>query len=62
MYDLIHAVNTLRKETGLELTDRIRSTIPEADSDLLEHRDWIMRETLAVSVDATGSEFALAKS
>jgi isoleucyl-tRNA synthetase len=62
VYDLIHAVNTMRKEAGLELTDRIRLTIPEADADLLEHREWIERETLAVSVAADGSELALAKS
>ena len=58
VYDLIHAVNTMRKEPGLELTDRIRLTIPEADSDLLEHREWIARETLAVSVDAAAAELA----
>ena len=62
VYDLIHAVNSMRKETGLEITDRIRLTIPEADSDLLEHEEWIARETLAVSVDARGDELALAKS
>jgi isoleucyl-tRNA synthetase len=61
VYDLIHGVNTMRKEAGLELTDRIRLTIPDADADLLEHRDWIARETLAVAVDAEGSEIALAK-
>ena len=62
VYDLIHAVNSLRKESGLEITDRIRLTIPEAASDLLEHQEWIARETLAVSVDAGGDEIALAKS
>jgi isoleucyl-tRNA synthetase len=62
VYDLIHGVNTMRKEAGLELTDRIRLTIPAADSDLLEHQDWIARETLAVSVDTGGSELAIAKS
>ena len=61
VYDLIHAVNTLRKESGLELTDRITLSIGEGEVDLLEHRDWIMRETLAVSIEATGSELALAK-
>ena len=61
VYDLIHGVNSLRKESGLDLTDRIRLTIPEADADLLEHEEWIARETLAVSVDADGSELALAK-
>ena len=60
VYDLIHGVNTMRKNAGLELTDRIGLTIPEADADLLEHEDWIARETLAVSV-ALGAELALAK-
>jgi isoleucyl-tRNA synthetase len=62
VHDLIHAVNKLRKESGLELTDRIALTIPEADADLLEHREWIARETLAVSVEARGTELALVKS
>ena len=54
VYDLIHTVNTMRKEAGLELTDRIRLTLPDVDAALLEHSDWIARETLAVSVDAGG--------
>jgi isoleucyl-tRNA synthetase len=62
VYDLIHSVNTLRKESGLDLTDRIALTIPAADTDLLEHEDWIARETLAVSVEAGGAALALAKS
>ena len=62
VYDLIHTVNTMRKDAGLELTDRILLTLPEADDDLLEHADWIARETLAVSVEASGSELSLEKS
>jgi isoleucyl-tRNA synthetase len=61
VYDLIHAVNSMRKDAGLELTDRIRLTLPGAQADLLEHSDWIGRETLAVSVEATGSELAIDK-
>jgi isoleucyl-tRNA synthetase len=61
VYDLVHAVNTMRKGAGLELTDRIRLTLPAADADLLEHRDWIARETLAVSMEADGTELTLAK-
>ena len=57
--ELIHRVNTMRKEAGLELTDRIRLTIPERDADLLEHREWIARETLAVSVEAAGEELRI---
>ena len=61
VYDLIHAVNSLRKERGLELTDRIALTIPEGDADLLGHSEWIARETLATSVAAGGTELALAR-
>ncbi len=54
VYELIHRVNTMRKEAGLELTDRIDLRIPEADGDVLAHSDWIARETLALSI-VTGS-------
>ncbi|MGI8862135.1 MAG: isoleucine--tRNA ligase [Gaiellaceae bacterium] len=60
VYDLIHRVNSMRKEAGLELTDRIGLTLPESDRDLLEHSEWIARETLAVSV-GLGSELSIAK-
>jgi isoleucyl-tRNA synthetase len=61
VYELVHAVNTMRKETGLELSDRIRLTIPERDADLLAHDEWIARETLAVSVAADGVELRFEK-
>jgi hypothetical protein len=51
----------MRKEAGLELTDRIRLTLPESDAELLEHSDWIARETLAVSVEANGEEIRIEK-
>jgi len=54
VYDLIHTVNSMRKEAGLELTDRIELSLPAADADLLEHADWIKAETLAVALDANG--------
>jgi isoleucyl-tRNA synthetase len=54
--DRIHEVNTLRKEQGLDLTDRIRLLLAAADADLLVHADWIARETLAVSVEASDGE------
>jgi len=50
VYDLIHQVNTLRKEQGFALTDRIDLLLPSSDADLLDHADWIARETLALSV------------
>ncbi len=52
--DLIHEVNRLRKEQGLELTDRIVLTLPEAQAELLTHEDWIKEETLAVEVGIDG--------
>jgi isoleucyl-tRNA synthetase len=52
--DLIHQLNSMRKEAGLELTDRIQVTLPEADADLLQHADWIKQETLAVAIETDG--------
>ncbi len=52
--DLIHRINTMRKDAGLELTDRITVTLPETQAELLRHADWIKEETLAVSIEADG--------
>jgi isoleucyl-tRNA synthetase len=59
--ELIHRVNTMRKNAGLELTDRISLTIPALDRDLLQAEEWIRREVLAVSVEAAGDELRLEK-
>ncbi len=57
VYDLIHTLNTMRKEQGLELTDRISVRLPQADADLVErHADWIKAEVLAVSLETDGVE------
>ena len=50
LYDQIHEVNVLRKETGLEITDRIKLWIPDQDL-LATYADRLAAETLAVSVD-----------
>ena len=47
--DLIRAVQVLRKDSGLEITDRIRLWIP--DPELLPFSERIAGETLAVSVE-----------
>jgi isoleucyl-tRNA synthetase len=60
VYDLIHHVNTMRRDIGLQITDRIFLTLPESDSDLLQHRDWIAAETLARSI-MVGDSLALVK-
>ena len=55
VYDLIHTLNSMRKEQGLELTDRIAVTLPQADADLVErHSEWIKGEVLAVSLETDG--------
>jgi isoleucyl-tRNA synthetase len=56
--DLIRAVQVLRKDSGLEVTDRIRLWIP--DEDLLPFSERIAAETLAVSVEL-GPELRLEK-
>jgi isoleucyl-tRNA synthetase len=52
--DLIHALNTMRKDAGLELTDRIRVTLPESQSELLSHAERISEEVLAVEIRTDG--------
>jgi isoleucyl-tRNA synthetase len=49
LLDLVHKVNVMRKEQGLEVTDRIRLQIP--DEELLAFADRIAAETLATSVE-----------
>ena len=51
LLDRVHEVNVLRKETGLQITDRIKLWIP--DGDLVDrYSDRLASETLAVSVEA----------
>ena len=51
-YDLIHRVNSLRKEQGFELTDRIVLTVPEEMRWLIDsHGDWVKSEVLAVDLN-----------
>jgi isoleucyl-tRNA synthetase len=56
--DLLRAIQNERRQMGLELTDRIRLRIPDAD--LLPFADRIAAETLAVSVEL-GPELRLEK-
>ena len=61
-YELIHLVNSLRKERGLELTDRIVLTVPEAQRELVDrHGGWIAREVLATELRVAGDELQLEK-
>ena len=55
VYDLIHSLNSMRKEQGLALTDRIAVTLPQADAELVaRHAEWIKAEVLAVSLETDG--------
>ena len=56
--DIQRDVQVLRKESGLEITDRIRLWIP--DEELLAFADRIAEETLALSVEP-GDELRLEK-
>jgi isoleucyl-tRNA synthetase len=56
--DLIREIQNLRKESGLEIVDRIRLWIPEAE--LLPFGDRIAEATLAVAIDV-GAELKLEK-
>jgi isoleucyl-tRNA synthetase len=60
--DLIHALNGMRKDAGLELTDRIRVRLPQSQAELLRHGDWIKAEVLAVEIETDGvSELQIEK-
>jgi isoleucyl-tRNA synthetase len=49
--ELIHRVNGMRKDAGLELSDRIVLTLPESESELLDYAERIKQETLAVRIE-----------
>jgi isoleucyl-tRNA synthetase len=58
--DLIHAIQRLRKEAGLEITDRVVLTVPAEAEALLAHEEWIKAETLATRIEV-GDGLAVAK-
>ncbi len=60
--DLIRAINVMRKEAGLEITDRIVVTLDAADADLVSaHAGWIKQETLAVELRVDGGALQIEK-
>ena len=56
MLDLVRLLNSMRKDAGLELTDRIRVTLPESARELLAYEDRIKAEVLAVEIRVDGVE------
>jgi isoleucyl-tRNA synthetase len=60
--DLIHKLNSMRKDAGLELTDRIVVTLPRELEDVLRFEQRIKDEVLAVEIRLDGvSAPAIAK-
>ncbi len=51
LLDLVRAVNLMRREAGLEITDRIRLRLPRRHEELREFEGRIGDETLAVAVE-----------
>ncbi len=52
-YDLIHELNTLRRDRGFELTDRVRIVVPDAWRDVVErHGERVAGEVLAIELTA----------
>ncbi len=49
--DLVHRVNVMRKEAGMELTDRITIGLPADMAELMASEAWISQETLALLID-----------
>jgi len=54
--DLIHRINSLRRDAGFELTDRITVALPEHAADLLSYESRIKEETLAVDIRIDGDK------
>ena len=62
-FDLVRTVNQLRKDEGLELTDRIVLTVPDSEAEVVSrHREYLEQEVLATEVRVAGDELALEKS
>jgi isoleucyl-tRNA synthetase len=60
--DLIRQVNTMRKEQGLELTDRVVLTVPAELEPLLRWEEHIKNEVLAVEIRVDGdADLSIAK-
>jgi isoleucyl-tRNA synthetase len=57
-YELIHRVNSLRKDRGFELTDRIVLTVPETHRELADRHG----EVLATELTVAGDELQIEKS
>lgn len=62
--ELVRSIQTLRKESGFEITDRIHVTIPASDDNarcLEQFQQYIAQQVLADSIIADGTELTVKK-
>ena len=62
--ELVRSIQTLRKESGFEITDRIHVTIPASDDNtrcLEQFKPYIAQQVLADSICAEGTELKVRK-
>ncbi|MDE5980941.1 MAG: isoleucine--tRNA ligase, partial [Bacteroidaceae bacterium] len=62
--ELVRSIQQLRKDSGLEITDRIRVTIPATDDNkacLVALKEYIATQVLANSIVAEGEELVVEK-
>src|SRR5205807_1759312 len=59
--DLVHQVNSMRRELGLALTDRIVLTLPAELEPLLRWEERIKAEVLALEIRVDGAGLSIAK-
>ncbi len=62
--ELVRSIQTLRKESGFEITDRIHVTVPASDENekcLEQFKQYIAQQVLADSVRAEGTELTVRK-
>ena len=49
--EIVHAVQNLRKEAGLDISDRIKLSVEPSDDAVSMFEDYIKKETLALSIE-----------
>ncbi len=62
--EVVRSIQQLRKESGLEITDRIRVVIPQTEDNvacLAAMGDYVRTQVLANSIEASGNEYKVEK-
>jgi isoleucyl-tRNA synthetase len=62
-YELVHEVNSIRKQNGFDLSDRILLTVPAVHGGTVEaYRSEIESEVLATEIRVEGGAISIQKS